>query len=168
VLKRHPHGRERDGISHNHSLTLDLNDYLDSAIDNGNSERQIRLLVVEPESDIRVMYRRYLNSLPIDLTIVAGGRECLQAINQEHEDAYDIIIIDTHIRDSGGLHIAKRIHDENPDQQIIFTTTWDPETMGLDLMAHSLAPNKYAILHKPFMFSQLLGYIRPGKLRVQQ
>ena len=90
----------------------------------------------------------------------------MQAINQENPDGYDIIIIDTHVRDSSGLHIAKKIIEENPDQQVIFTTTWDPETIALDLKAHSLEPSKYAVLHKPFMFSQLLGFIRPGELRV--
>lgn len=168
VLKQQTHGKERDRISRAHSLTLDLKDYRGSKIIRESDKPQISMLVVEPESDIRLMYRRYLHSLPINLKIVSEGRECLQAINQENHDGYDIIVIDTHVRDSSGLRIAKKIIEENPNQQVIFTTTWDPETIGLDLKAHSLEPNKYAILHKPFMFSQLLGLIRPGELEVPQ
>ena len=131
--------------------------------------RPIRILVVEPESDIRLLYRQYLHSMPVDLVTVAGGRECLEQTVAPHKrDLYDIIIIDTHLKDSSGFHIAKKILEENPDQQIIFTTTWDSETIGSDLKAHSLESIKYPVLHKPFMFSSLLGVIRPARFRVHQ
>lgn len=170
VLNQRPHVGEKGRISQSHSLTLDLNDFMQKSQSRKVNEVQsIRILVVEPESDIRLLYRRYLHSMPVDLVTVAGGRECLeQAVTPHKRSLYDVIIIDTHIKDSSGFHIAKKILEENPDQQIIFTTTWDPETIGSDLKAHSLESSKYPVLHKPFMFSSLLGFVRPAKFRMHQ
>jgi CheY-like chemotaxis protein len=165
VLKQQSHVQEQDRISHAHSLKLDLNDF----IGRRNPARQakpqkMRILLAESEADIRTIYRDFLKSLPVELFMVVGAGECLaQVLMRDERDFYDLVIIDIHVKDARGYDTAKRIIQENPDQQIIFTTTSDLDSIRADFKAHSLDIDKYPILQKPFVFSQLLGLIRPAK-----
>ena len=38
-------------------------------------------------------------------------------------DGYDMIILDSHLNDIGGLDLARRIHEKMPNQRIVLTTT---------------------------------------------
>ena len=161
VLK-HLH-TEQSHISHEHSLTLDLKDFAKKTAES----QQIRILVAESDADLRSIYKQYLKSLPIDIVAVKAGKECLEeAVMHDGRGQYDVIIIDTHMKDTSGLQVAKKILEEKPDQQIVFTTTWEIDAIRSDMQAHSLDINKCAVLQKPFMFSQLLRLIKPAKSKL--
>lgn len=167
VLKQESLNVEQSRISHEHSLTLDLNDFIGKTGASVPGTQRIRILVVEPDPDIRVVYSRYLQSLPVDVHSVTGGWECLEKVlTPGNHEGYDMIIIDTHIKDANGLHIARKILEEKPLQNIAFTTTWDLDTFRSDLEGYSFDAEKYPILRKPFMFSQLLAIIKPAKFKV--
>lgn len=171
VLKQQSHTREQKRISQVHSLELDLSDFIDKS--HGGKQpaaqarpQKMRILLAESEADIRTIYSDYLKSLPVELVTVTGASECLQLVRGDKPDFYDVIIIDTHVKDASGLDIAKKILRENPDQQIIFTTTSDLDPIRSGFQEHSLDADKYPILQKPFLFSQLLGLIKPAKSRI--
>ncbi|MGI0019733.1 MAG: response regulator [Nitrososphaera sp.] len=168
VLKQQLHIGEQKRISHAHSLKLDLNDFIGKnhgrILAKQAKPQKIQILLAESEADIRTIYRDCLKSLPVELVIVKGADECLeQVLMRDKRDFYDIIIIDTHVKDASGFDIAKKILQVNPDQQIIFTTTSDLDPISSGFKAHSLDIDKYPILQKPFLFSQLLGLIKPAK-----
>ena len=70
------------------------------------------------------------------------------------------------MREMSGLRIAKKILEEMPDQNIIFTSTWDMDPIRSEMLIHSIDPDKYAILHKPFIFSNFLALIKPAKFKI--
>jgi CheY-like chemotaxis protein len=164
VLKQQSHIGEQKRISHSHSLKLDLNDFIGKDTAKRTKPQNIRILIAESEADIRTIYRDYLKSLPVELVLTNGTGECLEhVLMSDRRDSYDLIIVDTHVKDAGGFDVAKKILKVNPDQQIIFTTTSDPDTIRSGLKAHSLDTDKYPVLQKPFLFSQLLVLIKPPK-----
>lgn len=96
-----------------------------------------------------------------------GGRECLEKVLlAANGRSYDMIIIDTHVKDANGLHIAKKILEEKPLQEIVFTTTWDIETLRSDFSGYSIDMKKYPVIRKPFTFSHLLEHIKPAKYKI--
>jgi CheY-like chemotaxis protein len=63
--------------------------------------------------------------------VVQNGNKCLEIIHSSREDNknnnnnndYDIIILDTHLRDISDFEVARRIRDKLPHKKIILTTT---------------------------------------------
>ena len=164
VLEQQSHIGEQKRISHSHSLKLDLNDFIGKNHAKRAKPQKIRILLAESEADIRTIYRDCLKSLPVELVLTKGTGECLEhVLMSDRRDSYDLIIIDTHVKDAGGFDIAKKILKVNPEQQIIFTTTSDLGPISSGFKAHSLDIDKYPVLQKPFLFSQLLGLIKPAK-----
>ena len=170
VLKHEDLELQRSRISNQHSLTIDLDGFIARNKDAGPPIQQaasslpLRILLAEPEHDIRLMYKRYLESLPVELEVVENGLDCLEkAIVPSSRQDYDLIIIDTHINDASAIHIAKKIIEEKPDQEIVFSSTWSNSTFKSDLQSQSLDPDRYQILEKPFKFSQLLELIKPAR-----
>ena len=161
VLKQQAIVQEQSRISHVHSLTLDLNDFIRKT--KAVEPEPIRVLVAEPEEDHRTMYQEYLRSMPVEIASVASGAECLARTLGPDNENYDMIIIDTHLKDMNGLELAKKIAENKKNINVILTSTWDSDTVRSTLEAHSLDIEKYPMLHKPFRFSQLLGLIKPAR-----
>lgn len=119
--------------------------------------RPIRILIAEPEEDIQLLYRTYLDSLALEVIIVPDAAKCFEYIFDTKEDSkdFDMIILDTHLKDISGIVAAKQIKQQLPDQRIIITTTTVP--------AHEIEGTGISrddILHKPFNSSKLLGLIK--------
>jgi CheY-like chemotaxis protein len=147
---------EQSRISHAHSLALDLKELVKPA--------PIRILVAESDPDMRLLYKRYLDLAGIDLVAVRDAKDCLEkAVMPNNDNKFDLIIIDSHIKDFNGLHVAKKILEEKPEQAIVFTTTWSRESISSELRLHSLDPINCSVLEKPFSFTQLLSLIKPAK-----
>ena len=171
VLRQKSFELEEARISNVHSLTLDLAQFILTAKDNQKTRSNLlplRILIVEPEPDIRAVYRGYFKSLPVELVMIENGLDCLEKtiMSGPNRQEYDLIIMDTHIKDTSALRIAKKILEERPDQQIVFTSTWNISTFESELESHSLDPANYKVVQKPFQFSHLLQHIRPGKFRL--
>jgi CheY-like chemotaxis protein len=169
ILKQQSLLNEQSRVSHVHSLTLDLNDFMEKTKkpSSETTARTIRILIAEPEADIRTMYKQYLNALPMEVVSVDSGEKCLEQTNGfVTNGGYDIMIIDTHIKDLDGLELVKKITEKNKEQSVVITSTWDSDTVRSSLVAHLLDVEKYPILHKPFRFSQLLGLIKPESTRL--
>ena len=79
-----------------------------------------RILVAEPEADLRDLYSDYLGMSGADFMVTEGGSDCL---SDYKENEFDIVILDTHLRDKSALTIVKEICAIGPDQNIEVTTT---------------------------------------------
>ena len=141
-----------------HSLMLETRRHYQQ-LQSATVARPVRVLVAEPEEDIQMLYREYLELRGLELTIVSTSDTCLGSIfNTVHSEGFDIIILDTHLKDISGIEVARKIKQRLPDQRIIITsTTTYPD--GIECAGMS----KDYILQKPFYFSKLLGLIKPEK-----
>jgi CheY-like chemotaxis protein len=150
--------REQDTktkITNLHDLMLDLNNYdLDHLVTRIGQENDMRILVVESDPDLMILYTEFLGERDIDVVVASEGNECLSLVK---ENVFDIIILDTHL--SGNIEsidIAREIYRINPGQRIVLTTT-NPlyRTTAIDYYR----VKKEDILVKPFMLSNLLDVI---------
>jgi len=161
VICPHPHlmlQTEEDTkskIANLHNLMLDLNNYdLDHLGTRIGQENDMRILVVESDPDLMILYTEFLGKNDIDVVVASEGNECLSLVK---ENDFDIIILDTHL--SGNIEpidLSKVIYRINPGQRIILTTT-NPlyRTSAIDYYRI----RKEDILVKPFMLSNLLDVI---------
>jgi CheY-like chemotaxis protein len=161
VICPHPHlmlQREQDTkskIANLHDLMLDLNNYdLDNLDTRIGQENDLRVLVVESDPDLMILYTEFLGERDIDVVVASKGNECLSLVK---ENDFDIIILDTHL--SGNIEpidLAKEIYRINPGQRIVLTTT-NPlyRTTAVDYYR----VKKADILVKPFRLSNLLDLI---------
>ena len=155
IICAHPafalHGSavEKMRISHAHSLTLDLKD----------AGRPVRVLIAEPEQDMQTVYKWYLGAQAIEVITVGSGQECCERAAKEE---FDLIIVDTHLKDIEGREVAGRILQNRSGQKIIFTTTHDKGYLRSRLGDLPGSEN-HQIMVKPFDFTQLLGMMpKPG------
>ena len=87
-----------------------------------------RVLVAEPEPDIQQIYSIWLNSMAFkEVVSTDSGKKCLDEIlkiaditkNENNTKVFDLIILDTHIKDIPCIQVAKEIFSRKPDQRII-------------------------------------------------
>lgn len=108
-----------------HTITIDSSEN----IENKKKKKEKRILIVEPEPDIRCLYSlytKYLDFLISDVKLVENGNSCLEYIfsnPNDNNDDYDIIILDTHLSDISAFEVAQKIRNRYPHKRIIFTTT---------------------------------------------
>jgi len=149
-------GREaqaRDLISKSHSATLEF-----QRMRHARLTRPPRILVAEPEADIRAVYRRYFESHGVDAIMVESAGECLPRAFDESDPGFDAIVLDLHHRNAVvGIEAARKIRERLQGQKIIITTTaaFSPEGTG-DIVGDS----RKDILTKPFSLSELLALIK--------
>src|ERR671913_405782 len=146
-----------------HTITIDLKQ---STAEN-QKRKPKRILIAEPEPDIRVLYslftKRYGFSIS-DVSIVENGNKCLDIIfsdtaeDNDNNNEYDVIILDTHLHDISGFEVAKKIRDRLPHKRIILTTTYSLDNIGN--MIDSIDIKKQDVILKPFLFSKLFSILK--------
>ena len=118
-----------------HTITIDLNQ---STAEN-QKRKSKRILIAEPEPDIRVLYSLFTKQYGFsisDVSIVESGNKCLEILlsNTAEEDDnnnnYDIVILDTHLPDISGFEVARKIRDRLPHKKIILTTTYTSDNIS--------------------------------------
>ena len=130
------------------------------------------ILIAEPDSDIHVLYSLFTKQYGFsisDVKVVQNGNKCLEIIhssrednnNDNNNDGYDIIILDTHLRDISGFEVARKIRDRLPHKRIILTTTYSLD--NICSMIDSIGIKSQDVLFKPFSFSDLVSILKePG------
>jgi CheY-like chemotaxis protein len=146
----------KNQIGAQHSITIDLDkDFPLSGI----KTKPMRILVAEPDMDIRNLYYAYLDSLGLDVVTVESGNKCLEFVFDSTGDGYDMIILDSHLHDICGLEVAKNIRNRIPNQSIVLTTTYPLGQIRSTL--DSMGINQEDVMLKPFKFSTLLSIMKP-------
>jgi CheY-like chemotaxis protein len=144
----------RNNLAHAHTLTLDL-----ARLQKRHEALQsLRVLIVEPEPDIRLIYQKYFDRLgSIKATTVGSGIEALELMRSEATEGYDLVIIDSHLKDTAAIEVARQIISLIPYQRIAFTTTSSIAMVKADI--RSIRLNSEEVLAKPFSFSSMLELI---------
>lgn len=115
-----------------------------------------RVLVAESDEDIQLVYRLGFDLLRLKLTIVSTGGKCLDTVfNTVNKKDFDMIILDTHLKDMSGIKVARKIKQRLPDQRIIITST---TAVSVEEIEH-LGISRDYVLEKPFHFSKLRALI---------
>jgi CheY-like chemotaxis protein len=183
LLGKHPFDQHKHQLSHNHSITIDaaasrmllnteyttefyrekkvlVTESSSSSVFPTIEELPLRVLIVEPEPDIQQVYNIWLKSMGFkDIVVTDSGKKCLDEIIKSQE--FDMIILDTHLRDISCTQVAKEIVGIKPDQRIIFTTTLPYNIVRQDIDSVGIKNNSNikGILTKPFRFSELSSLI---------
>jgi len=90
-----------------------------------------------------------------------SARECLKSIATE-KFHYDVIVLDTYLKDMPCSELAQGIRNIIPEQRIIFTTTFSLNQVRSRLSSMGMVDQN--IMRKPFRLSQLLSAIYPLKV----
>ncbi|MGZ5511434.1 MAG: response regulator [Nitrososphaeraceae archaeon] len=119
--------------------------------------------MAEPNSDIQFLYSLFTKEYGFsisDVNMVENGNKCLEVIcstKDNNNNDYDLIILDTHLRDISGFEVARKIRDRLPHKRIILTTTYSLENIS-DII-DSIGIKREDVILKPFSFSELISII---------
>lgn len=156
VLNVHSASNIRNSIAHVHTLSLEL-----EKIQNREklAERETRILIVEPEPDHRLLYRRYLDKLGgIQARVTGSAKEALQHVLSETDRGFDLIILDANLKDASVIEIAHQITSAIPGQRIVITTTSSITPIKEEIASGGLFSEQTLV--KPFSFSKLMSLIK--------
>ena len=82
--------------------------------------------MVENELDTAGLYKAVLESRGHEVSLTFDGLQCLKRFS---ESAYDIVMLDYKIPFLNGMQVAKQILAANPDQKIIFASSFVKEAL---------------------------------------
>ncbi len=127
-----------------------------------NLTNQLRILIVESEPDIRLLFKSYLELVGAESITADNGDKAI-CIFQEGKNQgrnYDVVLIDTHLKGRLGIDVAKKIHSDSQNQRIVLLTTYMKEELSQTAL-DSAAINDRDILVMPFKLAQLLPVLNP-------
>ena len=141
-----------------HTITVDLH----PSLNQNNNKKTKRILIAEPNSDIQLLYTLFRKHYGFSISedIVENGKKCLEIIDSTQKDNnndYDLIIIDTHLRDISGFEVARKIRAKLPHKRIILTTTYSLD--NISNIIDSIGIKREDVIRKPFSFSELFSVI---------
>jgi putative nucleotidyltransferase with HDIG domain len=120
---------------------------------NGNARKVARILVVDDEAHVRSMIAATLERQGYEVVLASGGREALEAIDQ---DGFELILTDIVMQEGNGLALLERIHDQNPHLPVIMVTAIHDISVAID----SMRRGAYDYLLKPFEREHLVATVQ--------
>jgi len=152
-----------------HTITIDLNQ---STTEN-QKRKSKRILIAEPNSDIQYLYSLFTKQYGFsisDVSIVESGNKCLESLfsnniakdDNDNNNDYDIIIVDTHLPDISGFEVARKIRDKLPHKKIILTTTYSLDNTSN--IIESIGIKSEDVILKPFNFSDLFSILKEPRM----
>jgi DNA-binding response OmpR family regulator len=117
------------------------------------SDRPVRVLVVEDDTEIAQVLQRSLRLDGYDVKLAADG---VQALDEAHSFLPDLIVLDLGLPRLDGIDVARRLRDDGDDVPILILTARDAlesRVEGLDIGADDY-------LVKPFERQELLARLR--------
>ena len=129
-----------------------------------------RILIAEPDSDIQYLYSLYTKQYGFsisDVNMVESGNKCLEIVfsntaEEDNNNAYDIIILDTHLHDISGFEVARKIRDRLPHKRIILTTTHSLD--NISNIIDSIGIKNQDVILKPFSYSELVSILKEPRM----
>ena len=148
-----------------HTVTIDLHQSTEN-----QKRKSKRILIAEPEPDIRVLYSLFTKQFDFsisDVSIVENGNKCLEILlsntaDDNNNNDYDIIILDTHLPDISGFEVARKIRDRLPHKKIILTTTHSLD--NISNIVDSIGIKSEDVILKPFNFSELFSTLKEPRM----
>jgi CheY-like chemotaxis protein len=156
-------------LNETHTITIDLKQ---STTENQKRKNK-RILIVEPNSDIQYLYSLFTKQYGFsisDVSIIESGNKCLESLfsnniakdDNDNNNDYDIIIVDTHLPDISGFEVARKIRDKLPHTRIILTTTYSLDNTSN--MIESIGIKSEDVILKPFNFSDLFSILKEPRM----
>ncbi len=112
-----------------------------------------RILIVEDDERIGVSLSRALGGAGYDCVWVDSGRSALVAVAS---DPPQLVLLDLGLPDLDGLEVCRRLHESQPNLDVIMLTASDDE---LDIVT-GLDAGAVDYITKPFKLAELLARIR--------
>ncbi len=118
-----------------------------------NARKVARILVVDDEAHVRSMIAATLERQGYEVMLASGGREALEAIDQ---DTFELILTDIVMQEGNGLALLERIHGQNPNLPVIMVTAIHDISVAID----SMRRGAYDYLLKPFEREHLVATVQ--------
>ena len=117
-----------------------------------------RAIVVDDEPDIRASIKDVLEKRGFEVTLCAGGRDCLRTVEKAKDDKkeYGIIVLDIRMPDMDGFQTFKEIQAISPKMNVLFITAFEYSQKDI---AAKVSSDKARVLRKPFSRAELLQSI---------
>jgi putative nucleotidyltransferase with HDIG domain len=112
-----------------------------------------RILVVDDEAHVRSMIGATLERQGYEVILASGGREALEAIDEE---TFELILTDIVMQEGNGLALLERIHGQNPNLPVIMVTAIHDISVAID----SMRRGAYDYLLKPFEREHLVATVQ--------
>lgn len=135
---------------------------IDEWLHRNSTAAKARILVVDDDEIIRVLFKETLEELGHSVTTAETSSKGLQFV--ERLD-FDAIFLDLKIPDVDGAELLRQIRSIKPRVPVIIITGY-PDS---DLMGRALAQGPFGIMNKPFGESDIItavdSFLQPRKLR---
>jgi DNA-binding NtrC family response regulator len=116
-----------------------------------------KVLLVDDEEDFTRLLAERLEARGLQVEVATSGSSALERVQGE---SYDVIVLDLAMPGMDGIETLKRLHEQNPDLQIILLT--GPATLQKGVEAMKLGARE--VLEKPADMETLLTKISEAKL----
>jgi two-component system OmpR family response regulator len=113
-----------------------------------------RVFVVDDEEEIADVLSSVLREADFEVETFYGARP---AMRRAHECPPDILVTDIVMPDMDGIMLAEAVLKQNPNCRVILMSG-NPEWKSLGSFHDDIG---FALLKKPFPFSQLLQLVKP-------
>ncbi|WP_458745922.1 response regulator [Candidatus Nitrosocosmicus sp. T] len=119
-----------------------------------------RVLLAESDTEILLLFKEFFELVGIESIATDNGDKALHIFQEDKEEGkkYNVVILNTQLKGTRGLDVAKKIHTNSPNQRIVLLTTTIKEEL-LQEALNSTAIEKKDILVMPFKLSQLHAII---------
>jgi len=118
-----------------------------------NTRKPARILVVDDEAHVRSMIAATLERQGYDVLLASGGREALDALENE---SFELILTDIVMQEGNGLTLLERIHVKSPNLPVIMVTAIHDISVAID----SMRRGAYDYLLKPFEREHLVSTVQ--------
>lgn len=108
-----------------------------------------RILVVDDESNIRMMVRMGLQAVGHQVETAADGEEAINKFNDG--SGWDLVVLDQRMPGMDGLQVLHELHKRHPATRVIMITAFGT----IDLAADALKAGATDFLRKPFTLEVL-------------
>ena len=116
------------------------------------------ILLVEDESALRVLTRRFLEGRGYKIIEARSGREALR-IWEERRDHVDLLMTDLVMPEGvSGRELSERLRLDKPSLKVILTSGYSPDVAGRDTVFSQRCKSQF--LQKPYATRDLLKAIR--------
>ncbi|RYX83955.1 response regulator [bacterium] len=132
-----------------------------------------RILICDDDVEIRDWLRLLLSECEVELTIVSGGEDALDAYAHARHggESFDLLLCDLAMPYTNGFEVAQKIRAAGDSETpVLFMTAFDDDD---SLCARAAELSVVPILHKPFKsvedvygaIESVLGVICGGRFR---
>jgi DNA-binding NtrC family response regulator len=90
-----------------------------------------RILVVDDEPDVGMIFHRVLGEAGYDVVSAASGTECLRVLKKE---APDLVFLDLRMPGMDGVETLRRLRESHPDLTVVIMTAYQTVVSAVETM----------------------------------